>query len=73
MARTKTAPEAILSILRRGPRRGLTASAIAERGGLNLNTTRTSLYFLVQRGDVTVSDTEAPSFGRPANVYKLAG
>lgn len=72
MAHTKTAPEAILTVLRRGPKRGLTATAIAERADLNLNTTRTSLYFLASEGKVAVVGTETPSFGRPANLYAYA-
>jgi len=73
MARTtKTAPEAIISVLKRGPKRGLTASAIADRAGLNLNTTRTSLYQLTAAGDIVLIGREEPSFGRPANLYTLA-
>jgi predicted ArsR family transcriptional regulator len=72
MARTKTASEAIISVLKRGPKRGLTAAAIAERAGLNLNTARTTLYQLVATGNVANIGRETPSFGRPANLYALA-
>lgn len=73
MARTKrAASDRILSILRRGPKRGLTAVEIAERAELNLNTTRTVVWALAQAGDVvTVSTTESTG-GRPANRYALA-
>lgn len=72
LARTKTAPEAIISVLKRGPKRGLTAASIADRAGLNLNTTRTALYQLVADDAVTLIGRETPSFGRPANLYTLA-
>ena len=73
MARsTKTAPEAIISVLKRGPKKGLTATTIAERAGLNLNTTRTTLYQLAASGQVAMIGRETPSFGRPSNLYTLA-
>lgn len=73
MPRTKkSASDAILSVLKRGPQRGLTAATIAERANLNLNTTRTTIYSLSRAGSVEAVGTEAPSFGRPANLYKLA-
>lgn len=76
MARTTstatTAPEAIVKVLRRGPKRGLTAAAIADRASLNINTTRTTLGTLVAQGTVAYVGRETPSFGRPANLYRLA-
>lgn len=73
MARNnRTAVEAILSTLRRGPRRGLTAATIADRAGLNLNTTRSTLYSLTSDATVTQIGRETPSFGRPANLYRIA-
>ena len=45
---------------------------IAQRGGLNLNTTRTTLSSLQAFGEITVVGTESPSFGRPANLYAIA-
>jgi DNA-binding IclR family transcriptional regulator len=70
---SRTAPEAILSVLKRGPKRGLTAALIAERTGFNLSTTRTTLYSLASSGDVSViGTTETGSRGRPANLYALA-
>lgn len=71
-SRERTAETTILGILRRGPRRGLTATAIADRGNLNLNTTRTTLSFLQGEGVVSVVGTEKGNFGRPANRYALA-
>ena len=76
MARTTTprpANERILSVLRRGPKRGLTAETIAERAGLNLNTTRTVLWSLTSSESVvTVGTTSPTGSGRPANLYALA-
>lgn len=68
----KTAPEAIITVLKRGPKRGLTAVAIADRAGLNINTTRTTVYQLNATGDIRLVGREDPSFGRPANLYALA-
>ena len=67
-----TASETIVSILKRGPRKGLTVFAIADRGGLNLNTARTTVGTLVVSGEVELIGRETPTFGRPANVYRLA-
>lgn len=73
MARTTTtAPEAIIKTLRRGPKKGLTAATIADRAGLNINTTRTTLGTLVAQSTVAHIGRETPSFGRPANLYRLA-
>lgn len=74
MARiTKTAPEAILSVLKRGPRKGLTAVVIAERASTNLNTTRTTLGQLREAGSVSIVDTDSTGLrGRPANLYIVA-
>lgn len=74
MARTsKTAPEAIVSVLKRGPKKGLTAANIAERATLNLNTTRTTLGVLTNEGTVALIGREEPAgIGRPANLYALA-
>jgi len=73
MARTtRTAPEAIIATLKRAPKRGLTATAISERAGINLNTVRTTIYALASSGQVTRVGRETPSFGRPANLYRLA-
>ena len=68
----KTASETIVSVLRRGPKRGLTVFEIAQRGDLNLNTTRTTVLSLVQGQAVELIGRQTPSFGRPANVYRLA-
>lgn len=73
MARTKTAPEAIMSVLRRGPRKGLTAVVIASRAGTNLNTTRTTLGQLRAEGAVEIASTDSTGTrGRPANLYIVA-
>lgn len=71
MART-SASAIILALLKRGPKRGLTAADISSRAELNLNTTRTVLWALAQAGDVTVVSTDAPPIGRPANRYAPA-
>lgn len=69
----RTASDTILSVLRRGPKvKGLTAEEIASRGSLNLNTTRTTLGLLTGEGAVKVIGRDAPSFGRPANLYVIA-
>jgi predicted ArsR family transcriptional regulator len=73
LTRTKTAPEAILSVLKRGPRKGLTAVVIAERASTNLNTTRTTLGQLRDAGSVQIVDTDSTGLrGRPANLYIVA-
>ena len=74
MARTnRTAPEAILSVLRRGPKRGLTATAISERAGTVVSTTRTTLGSLVIAGQVEIVGTvRSETRGRPANLYAFA-
>jgi predicted ArsR family transcriptional regulator len=73
LTRTKTAPEAILSVLKRGPRKGLTAVVIAERASTNLNTTRTTLGQLRDAGSVSIVDTDSTGLrGRPANLYIVA-
>jgi DNA-binding IclR family transcriptional regulator len=69
----RTAAEAIIATLHRGPKKkGLTAAKIADRAGLNLNTTRTTVGTLVLEGSVTLIGRDAPSFGRPANLYVIA-
>lgn len=73
MARTKRpASDTILALLKRGPKKGLTAADISSRTELNINTTRTVLWALQQAGNVTVISTDAPPIGRPANRYALA-
>lgn len=73
MARTKrAASDTILAVLKRGPKRGLTAAEIAARAELNLNTTRTVIWALAQAGDVSVVSTAESTGGRPANRYVLA-
>lgn len=67
-----TASEAIISVLRRGSKKGLTASTIAERAKLNPNTVRTSLYSLTDEGTVRVVGTVGSGRGRPAHLYALA-
>lgn len=68
----RTASTRIITVLRRGPKKGLTAEVIATRGKLNLNTTRTTLGLLTISEDVAVIGRDAPSFGRPANLYVIA-
>lgn len=68
----RTASDRILSVLNRGPKKGLTAATIATRGKLNLNTTRTTLGLLTLSNDVAVIGRDAPTFGRPANLYVIA-
>ena len=69
---TRQASDRILSVLRRGPRRGLTAVEVSTRAELNLNTTRTTLWGLQGLGAVEVIGTTEPTRGRPANRYALA-
>ena len=70
---TKTADIKILGVLKRGPKKGLTATAIADRGSLNLNTTRSALTSLQGEGLVTVVGVGAfGGRGRPSNFYALA-
>ena len=73
MARTKrAASDTILALLKRGPKKGLTAADISSRTELNINTTRTVLWALQQANAITVVSTDAPPIGRPANRYALA-
>lgn len=69
---TRSATERITSVLKRGPRKGLTAEIVAARAEANLNTTRTILWSLTTSGTATVVGTESREFGRPANLYALA-
>jgi predicted ArsR family transcriptional regulator len=71
-ATKKSAPEAILSVLRKGPKKGLTAATISDRASINPNTTRATLVGLVNSNAVVVIGRETPSFGRPANLYVVA-
>lgn len=75
MARTTTkltSVEAVVKVLARGPKRGLTAEAISERAGIKLSTTRTTLSGLRGAGTVYVVGREDATFGRPANRYALS-
>lgn len=66
----KTAAEAILGTLKRGPKRGLTAAQIAERVGLPYTTVSRTLSEL---SGVTVLGTlQTGQRGRPANIYGYA-
>lgn len=64
----RTAAESITRFLD-GRARPVTAHYIAEKTGINLNTVRTTLGLL---DEVEIVGRETPSFGRPANLYKLA-
>jgi predicted ArsR family transcriptional regulator len=69
----RTAHASILSTLKRGPKRGLTAAVIAERTGLKVGTTRTTLWQLVQDGTAVVTDTYRDGRrGRPEYLYLAA-
>jgi len=71
--KTTTSYEAITRVLRRGPKRGLTAVDIAGRAGIALNTTRSSLSDLVASEQVSVVGSfKTGERGRPANLYALA-
>lgn len=74
MAKTVTlsASDAVLRVLKRGPKKGLTAATISTRADIVLSTTRSTLYGLAGSGAVTVIGRETPSFGRPANLYVAA-
>jgi predicted ArsR family transcriptional regulator len=72
VAQTKSASTRILTVLKRGPKRGLTAATIADRANLPVNTTRTTLYELSRAGSVSTLGRESTSFGRPANLYAVA-
>lgn len=71
---SKTAnSEAILKALKRGPKKGLTAAQIAERAGLNLNSTRTALWSLKEIGAVeAVGYEQTGTVGRPSYLYVIA-
>lgn len=64
--------EAILKTLKRGPKKGLTAATIAERAGLKLSSTRTTLWDLAQSGAVAkVGSTGQGTVGRPSYLYVI--
>jgi len=65
-----TAAEAIILTL--SPTRAVTAEYVAADAVLNINTVRTTLGTLVAGGYVICVGRETPSWGRPANLYKLA-
>lgn len=71
MAKTKTAAEKILSALRRGPKRGLTAADVATRAQTNLNTTRSQLIEFEKASLVSVVGTASSTGGRPAKLYVI--
>lgn len=62
--------DAILRVLKRGPRKGLTAEQIAERTGKRLSSVRTIIAALKRSGDIEVVGTEPREF-RPAQLYAL--
>ena len=64
----KSLTDQIRSVLRRGPRRGLTAETVAQRAGTKLSSTRTTLSSLVSAGEAAIVGTESRQF-RPANLY----
>lgn len=65
--------DAILKVLKRGPKRGLTAAEIADRAGLNLNSTRTALWGLKADGSVSAAGkTETGEVGRPSYLYAIS-
>ena len=69
----KTAFQAIISTIKRGPKKGLTAVEVSERAGTQLNTTRAYLSTLKEQGEVIVVDTERTGRrGRPALRYTAA-
>lgn len=68
-----TNSDAILKVLKRGPKKGLTAAQIAERASLNLNSTRTTLLGLRADGSVAVTAKEdTGTVGRPSYLYVIA-
>lgn len=68
----KTASDRILTALRKGPRRGLTAAEISNRTELPLNTVRSTLYSLATAGTVSKLGTlQTGTAGRPSNIYTL--
>lgn len=63
----------IVSTIKRGPKAGLTAAAIAERTGFKLNTVRGYLSNLVSSETLSIAGTlKSEGRGRPANIYKVA-
>jgi len=73
MAKTITKSEAILKAVKRGPKKGLTAEAIADRTGVSLNTTRAYLTAFKAEGYITVAGTVTTGKrGRPALRYVAA-
>lgn len=67
---TKT--EKILSTLKRGPQKGLTAQEVALRTGFNLATVRSYIYGLQGTGAVTVcGQVSTGKRGRPALRYTV--
>ena len=64
----KSLTDTIRSVLKRGPRRGLTAEVVAQRAGTKLSSTRTTLSALVSAGEAAIVGTESRQY-RPANLY----
>lgn len=62
----------ILSTLKRGPKKGLTAAQIAERTGFSLNSIRSALSAFQRENAVTVVGTLKAGTGRPSNLYTIA-
>jgi len=56
----------------KGRKKGITAEEIADRANLNINSVRPVLWQLKKDGTVFVAGTLPASYGRPANLYRLA-
>lgn len=68
---TKT--EKVLSTIKRGPARGLTAEEVAARTDFNLATVRSYIYGLQAQGSLVVcGKVESGKRGRPALRYTVA-
>lgn len=65
-----TLTDTIMRVLKRGPKKGLTAETIADRAGTKLTSTRTILSALAGQGVITVVGTEKRT-RRPANLYAI--
>ena len=73
MSKTTTVDQAILKALKRAPKKGLTAAQIAERAGLKVTSTRTTLSLLVSSKAVNRIGATAPDgAGRPGYLYVIA-
>lgn len=68
----KTATDKVLAAIKKGPKKGLTALAIAERAQTNASTTRGAISELLANDFIQVVGVYKGGVGRPSNLYAAA-